>query len=87
MRYIIYNDMDTFYTISELCELFGVKKDFLRKKSQQYEIYPVKIDGEYGFLRHAACALHNKIYREEWMESHGEGVVQPTPEKGDLPWL
>ena len=87
MRYITYGTMGPFYTISELCELFGVTKDFLKKKSHQYEIYPVKIDGEYGFLKHAARSLHNKIYREEWGQLHGEGTPMPEPEKGDLPWL
>ena len=32
MRYITYGTMGPFYTISELCELFGVTKDFLKKK-------------------------------------------------------
>ena len=87
MRYITYGEMDAFYTISELCELYGVTKDYLKKKSHQYEIYPVKIDGEYGFLKQAACNLHNKIYREEWLQTHGEGTMLPEPENGDLPWL
>lgn len=87
MRYIIYDEMKSFYLISELCELFGVTKEFLKKKSHQYEIYPVKIDGDYGFLKQAACSLHNKIYREEWLLNHGEGTCIPEPEKGDLPWL
>lgn len=87
MRYITYGEMSPFYRISELCELFGVAKEFLKKKSHQYEIYPVKIDGEYGFLKKDACALHNKIYREEWILNHGEDTCLPEPEKGDLPWL
>ena len=87
MRYITYEEMNSFYRISELCDLFGVTKEFLKKKSREYEIYPVKIDGEYGFLKQDACSLHNKIYREEWLLTHGEGSFIPEPEKGDLPWL
>jgi len=87
MRYITYEAMGPFYTIAELCELFGVTKDFLKKKSRQYEIYPVKVGGEYGFVKQAACSLHNKIYREEWSRTHGDGLRLPEPEMSDLPWL
>ena len=66
MKYIDYNGLKEFYTISETCELFGMSKEALREKSAQYEIPPSRNEiGEGGFSKYDVRRLHNKLYYED----------------------
>lgn len=62
--YINYFDMKEFYTISEVCELFEMPKETLRKECEQYSIAPRRNEiGEYGFVKYDVRKLHNAIYK------------------------
>ena len=64
-RYIDYMILDDFYTIPGACELLGMDKETLRKKCEQYDVYPRKNEkGEWGFTAHDIRRLHNKMYYE-----------------------
>jgi len=36
--YVNYTDMKEFYSIQEVCELFKISKEELKKKTEQYKI-------------------------------------------------
>ncbi len=66
MKFIDYNGLKEFYTISETCELFEMSKEVLREKSNQYEIPPSRNEiGEGGFSKYDVRRLHNKLYHED----------------------
>ncbi len=66
MKFIDYNGLKEFYTISEICELFEMSKEVLREKSNQYEIPPSRNEiGEGGFSKYDVRRLHNKLYYED----------------------
>ena len=63
--YINYTDLKEFYSIQEVCEMFKMTKEELRKKTEQYKIQLTRNDDKvYGFLRHDVRSLHNKLYYE-----------------------
>ena len=56
--------MKEFYTISEVCELFEMQKDALRKYCDMYNVEPRRNEiGEYGFVTYDVRKLHNAIYK------------------------
>ena len=64
-KYIDYCILMDFYTIQEACDLFVMSKGELRKKCEQYDVYPRKNEkGEWGFPVHDIRRLHNKMYYE-----------------------
>lgn len=64
--YISYKDLEEFYTISELCKLFDMDKQTLKKKCEQYDIKPRRNEiGEYGFVKYDVRKLHNTLYHED----------------------
>ena len=63
--YINYKELADFYTISQVAELFGISKQDLKKKCEQYGIKPRQNEiGDYGFVRYDVRKLHNKLYHE-----------------------
>jgi hypothetical protein len=64
MNYIVYHDMEEFYTIKELCFLFGISKERLKAGSERYSVRPEKIEGKYGLTKVLARRLHNYMYKE-----------------------
>ena len=63
--YISYKDLDEFYKIQQLADLFGITKQELKKKCEQYGIKPRQNEiGDYGFVRYDVRKLHNKLYHE-----------------------
>jgi hypothetical protein len=66
MKYIDYNSLKDFYTISEVCELFEMSKDALKDKCEQYDIAPRRNEiGEGVFAKYDVRRLHNELYYEE----------------------
>lgn len=66
MKFIDYNDLKEFYTIQEVCGLFGMPKAVLKEKCNQYEIAPSRNKiGEGGFSKYDVRRLHNKLYYED----------------------
>ena len=66
IKYIQYSGMKPFYTIDEVCELFGISKSDLRRKCEQYKVKPVRSEiGEPGFSCYDVRRLHNKLYYED----------------------
>ena len=62
--YIDYFGMKEFYSIVEVCELFEMSKDELRKQCDLYGIAPRRNEiGEYGFVKYDVRKLHNTIYK------------------------
>ena len=62
--YIDYKEMKEFYTIQEVCELFGMPKEMLRKQCELYQVTPRRNEiGEYGFVTYDVRKLHNAIYK------------------------
>lgn len=56
-------DMKEFYTIGEVCQLFGCKKAELKQACEEYEVSPRKNEiGEYGFARYDVRKLHNALF-------------------------
>lgn len=75
IKYINYLDLKEFYTIPELCELFGMSKDELKQKCKQYDIKPRRNEiGEHGFVKYDVRKLHNAIWHEQ------------AEERDDDPW-
>ena len=63
--YINYKDLKEFYTISEVCKLFEMEKEELRRKCEKYDIQSRRNEiGEYGFVKYDVRKLHNAIYHE-----------------------
>lgn len=64
--YINYKNMKEFYTIKEVCELFQMGKDELRKECEAHKIEPRRNEiGEYGFVKYDVRKLHNMIYHAD----------------------
>ena len=84
MKYIDYNNMKEFYTIEEVCRLFELNKQELRKYSNRYEIEPQEDQyGNWGFRKVFVCKLHNYIYKEQ--KSSGQPSGYRDRKKND-PW-
>ncbi len=80
--YINYKDLDEFYTISQLANLFGISKQELKGKCEQYDIKPRRNEiGDYGFVRFDVRKLHNALYHE----SRG-GKKESGYRREDDPW-
>lgn len=63
--YINYKDLDEFYTISQLANLFGISKPELKEKCEKHDIKPRRNEiGDYGFVRFDVRKLHNALYHE-----------------------
>jgi hypothetical protein len=63
--YINYKELDEFYTLSQICKLFGMEKSELKKKCKQYGIEPRRNEiGEWGLVKYDVRKLHNAIYHE-----------------------
>ena len=79
--YINYAELDEFYTVQQLAKLFGITKQELKKKCEQYDIEPRRNEiGDYGFVRFDVRKLHNALYHE----SRGNKKADHTRE--DDPW-
>ena len=62
--YIDYYAMKEFYSIPEVCELFEMQKEELRKQCELYQVAPHRNEiGEYGFVKYDVRKLHNAIYK------------------------
>ena len=84
MKYIDYNNMKEFYTIEEVCRLFELNKQELRKYSNRYEIEPQEDQyGNWGFRNVFVRKLHNYIYKEQ--KSSGQPSGYRDRKKND-PW-
>ena len=84
MKYIDYNNMKEFYTIEEVCRLFELNKQELRKYSNRYEIEPQEDQyGNWGFRKVFVRKLHNYIYKEQ--KSSGQPSGYRDRKKND-PW-
>ena len=79
ISYIDYKELDEFYTIKQLAELFGMPKQELKEKCRRYDIEPRRNEiGDYGFVKYDVRKLHNTIYHED------RGAVKNSRE--DDPW-
>ena len=66
MKYIDYSNMKEFYTIEEVCRLFELDKQELRRYSNKYGIEPQEDQyGNWGFRKILVRKLHNHIYKEQ----------------------
>ena len=84
MKYIDYNNMKEFYTIEEVCRLFELDKQELRRYSIQYEIEPQEDQyGNWGFRRILVRKLHNHIYKEQ--KATGQSAGYRDRKQSD-PW-
>ena len=64
--YINYKELEEFYTIPQLCQLFGIDKSALKRKCAQYNISPRRNEiGEYGLVKYDVRKLHSAIYHED----------------------
>lgn len=64
--YIDYNTMDEFYTIKDVCELFGVSKQELKKQCEKHNVEPRRNEiGEYGLVKYDVRKIHNAMYHED----------------------
>ena len=62
--YINYFEMNEFYTINEICRLFEMSKEALRKACEQYGVEPRRNEiGDHGFVKYDVRKLHNAIYK------------------------
>lgn len=57
MNYVTDKDLRSFHSISELCELFGVHKKWIRYVCEKHQIQPECVDGVYGFSKHKAYEI------------------------------
>ena len=79
--YINYAELDEFYTVQQLAKLFGITKQELRKKCEQYDIEPRRNEiGDYGFVRFDVRKLHNALYHES------RGNKKADHPREDDPW-
>lgn len=66
MKFIDYNGLKEFYTISEACELFEMSKADLKEKCSKHNITPTRNEiGDAGFVKYDIRRLHNKLYYED----------------------
>lgn len=67
--------MKEFYTIGEVCSLFGMYKERLKQKCAQYDVQPRRNEiGEAGFVKYNVRKLHNKLYYKNRSESEERDV-------------
>jgi hypothetical protein len=80
INYINYNDLDDFYTISQICTLFNMDRNVLMERCNQFNVMPRRNDiGEIGLVRYDVRRLHNAIYydgREKPFSSIDEAFEQ-----------
>lgn len=78
--YINYNELNDFYTLSQLCTLFNMDRDVLQERCHQFDVMPRRNDiGEIGLVRYDVCRLHHAIYydgREKPFSSIDEAFEQ-----------
>jgi hypothetical protein len=66
MKYLDYRSLKEFYTIPEVCELFGMTKQELKQKCEDYDVRPTRNEiGAGGFSKYDIRRLHNKLYYED----------------------
>ena len=79
--YINYKELDEFYTIPDLCDLFQMDKQTLKAKCEQYKVKPRRNEiGEHGFVKYDVRKLHNLLYYED-RDRSGKAAA-----KADDPW-
>ena len=84
MKYIDYNNMKEFYTIEEVCRLFELDKQELRRYSNKYGIEPQEDQyGNWGFRKILVRKLHNHIYKEQ--KATGQSAGYRDRKRSD-PW-
>ena len=84
MKYIDYNNMKEFYTIEEVCRLFELNKQELRKYSNRYEIEPQEDQyGNWEFRKVFVRKLYNYIYKEQKSSGQPSGY---RDRKKNNPW-
>ena len=84
MKYIDYNNMKEFYTIEEVCRLFELDKQELRRYSSKYGIEPQEDQyGNWGFRKILVRKLHNHIYKEQ--KATGQSMGYHDRKRSD-PW-
>lgn len=80
INYINYNDLDDFYTISQICTLFNMDRNVLKDRCNQFDVMPRRNDiGEIGLVRYDVRRLHHAIYydgREKPFSSIDEAFEQ-----------
>ena len=80
INYINYNDLDDFYTISQICTLFNMDRNVLKERCNQFNVMPRRNDiGEIGLVRYDVRRLHHAIYydgREKPFSSIDEACEQ-----------
>ena len=80
INYINYNDLDDFYTISQICTLFNMDRNVLKDRCNQFNVMPRRNDiGEIGLVRYDVRRLHHAIYydgREKPFSSIDEAFEQ-----------
>ena len=78
--YINYNELNDFYTLSQLCTLFNMDRDVLQERCRQFDVMPRRNDiGEIGLVRYDVRRLHYAIYydgREKPCSSIDEAFEQ-----------
>ena len=76
--YINYKDLNEFYTIPEICQLFQMEKSEVKSKCEQYGVVPRRNEiGAYGLVKYDVRKLHNTLYHED---------APADPTKEDDPW-
>ena len=81
IEYIDYETLDEFYAIRQLVKLFGITKQELKEKCEQYGIFPRQNEiGYYGFVRYDVRKLHYRLYHES------RGNKKDGCYKEDDPW-
>ena len=84
MKYIDYNNMKEFYTIEEVCRLFELDKQELRRYSIKYGIEPQEDQhGNWGFRKILVRKMHNHIYKEQ--KATGQSAGYRDRKRSD-PW-
>ena len=63
--YINYRELKEFYTIAEVCKLFQMNKQELRKRCEIQHVEPRRNEiGEYDFVKYDVRKLHHLLYHE-----------------------
>ncbi len=84
MKYIDYKNMKEFYTLDEICRLFEMDKQELKRYAEKYHIQPQEDQyGNWGFRKVLVRKLHNFIYKEQ--KNSGQTHEPAEPRKHD-PW-
>jgi len=79
MEYIDYKSLKESYSISELCDLFGMNKLDLKLKCEEYGIKPSRNQVGVGVVsRFDVCRLHNRLYYRLFLESSTVKEKEPS---------